>query len=287
MSRGSRLRICSFETRAADAMRSLIQRRHGTAILAPSVQEVSSPDDSEVLAFSQELLDGRIDLVLFLTGVGTERVLEVLEDRSGREPILAALSRCRIGVRGPKPAAVLRRWRLSIDYQAGSPYTWRELVEALDAGPSLHACRVAVQEYGRKSLGLHAALKERGADVRSVMIYRWTLPPNLEPLRHAIAATVRGDFDVLAFTTAVQVDHVLQVADQMQMRSDWLRAARRCVVASVGPSTSEAIRDAGLPVDIEPDHPKMGQLVNAIFDQAPELLATCRTRRGQGTGGRG
>ena len=281
MSRGSGLRICSFETRAADAMRSLIQRRNGTATLVPSVQEVSSPDDSDVAAFRQELMEGRIDVVLFLTGGGAERVLEVLESHVGREPILAALSRCRIGVRGPKPAAALRRWGLPIHHQAESPYTWRELVEALDAGPPLQGGRVAVQEHGRASLGLHTALKERGAEVRSVMIYRWTLPPDLEPLRHAIAATVRGDFDVLAFTTAVQVDHVLQVADQMQMRSDWLRSARRCVVASVGPSTSEAIRDAGLPVDIEPDYPKMGQLVHAIFDRAPELLADCRTRGSQ------
>jgi uroporphyrinogen-III synthase len=35
------------------------------------------------------------------------------------------------------------------------------------------------------------------------------------------------------------------------------------VVGSVGPTTSETLRAHQLPVDIEPEHPKMGHLVAA------------------------
>ncbi|HID22192.1 MAG TPA: uroporphyrinogen-III synthase, partial [Planctomycetaceae bacterium] len=255
------------------------ERRGGQATLVPSVRDVAAPDDSNVVAFARELVQGEIDVVLFLTGVGAARVLELVEAHEGRDQILSALNRCLIGVRGPKPAAVLRQWGVRIDASAPPPYTWRELVAALDSGPPLSKRRVAVQEYGRVGQGLHAALQQRGAKVRPVMIYRWALPTDLGPLRQAVTDTLGQQFDVLAFTTAVQVDHVLQVADQMNVRSEWLRSARRCVIASVGPATSEALHDAGLPVDIEPDHPKMGQLVNAIFDQAPELLPACRSRK--------
>ena len=36
------------------------------------------------------------------------------------------------------------------------------------------------------------------------------------------------------------------------------------VVGSVGPTTTETLRAHGLPVDVEPDHPKMGHLVAAL-----------------------
>jgi uroporphyrinogen-III synthase len=143
------------------------------------------------------------------------------------------------------------------------------LVEALDSATSLQGKRVAVQEYGRSSTALHTALRRLGAAVQSVMIYRWRLPDQLEPLRDAVQGTIDGRFDVLAFTTAVQLDHVLEVAEQMGLRDQWLAAARKCLLASIGPTTSAALREVGLPVDIEPEHSKMGQLVAAIFEQAP------------------
>jgi uroporphyrinogen-III synthase len=44
------------------------------------------------------------------------------------------------------------------------------------------------------------------------------------------------------------------------------------VVASVGPSTSETLREHDLPVDFEPSHPKMGFLVNEASQRAHEIL---------------
>lgn len=36
------------------------------------------------------------------------------------------------------------------------------------------------------------------------------------------------------------------------------------IVGLIGPTTSTALRARGLPVDIEPDHPKSGHLVAAV-----------------------
>ena len=48
-----------------------------------------------------------------------------------------------------------------------------------------------------------------------------------------------------------------------------------CVVASVGPIMTEALEEAGLPVDIVPQHPKMAALVKA----AAELAASAVERK--------
>ncbi len=45
------------------------------------------------------------------------------------------------------------------------------------------------------------------------------------------------------------------------------------VIASIGPTTSERLRDEELPVDIEASHPKMGHLVQDSAAQAAEVLA--------------
>ena len=58
---------------------------------------------------------------------------------------------------------------------------------------------------------------------------------------------------------------MLQVAADAAIE-DSLRAAlaENVVVGSIGPTTSAALRAHGLPVDIEPAHPKSGHLVAAV-----------------------
>jgi uroporphyrinogen-III synthase len=53
---------------------------------------------------------------------------------------------------------------------------------------------------------------------------------------------------------------------------------RRVLCASIGPVTSEALLAQGLPVDITPEHPKMGHLVSAVAKLGPQLLAAKRAR---------
>jgi uroporphyrinogen-III synthase len=56
-----------------------------------------------------------------------------------------------------------------------------------------------------------------------------------------------------------------------------LRAGlRRCVIASIGPTTSEELRRHGLRADLEASHPKMGLLVKETSDGCAELLRAKR-----------
>ena len=185
-----------------------------------------------------------------------------------RETWLAALARVRVVARGPKPAAALRELGARIDLHVPTPNTWRETLAALDAHLPVAGLRVAVQEYGKPSVELVEGLERRGAIVTRVSVYRWALPDDLAPLRTAIAAIVLGEVGAALFTSAQQVEHLLQVA-AAEGREPGLRAALSAstVVASIGPTTSEALRQHGLPVDIEPEIPKLGHLIAALAGQ--------------------
>jgi uroporphyrinogen-III synthase len=149
-----------------------------------------------------------------------------------------------------------------IQWNVPEPNTWREILKVLDTNKvALQGQRVAVQEYGIPSKDLVQGLQERGADVLAVHVYDWALPEDTAPLRSAIQALIAGNVEVALFTAAIQVHHLLQVAEEMSCKDSLVAALGKVKVASIGPVTSEALGEYGIPVSMEPTHPKMGFLV--------------------------
>jgi len=267
--------VLLLESRRSREMASLVTTYGGRAIEAPSMREVPLETNTEALAFADALVRREFDLVVLLTGVGTRALLQLVEQvRGTRDQFVQALAETRIAARGPKPVAVLRELKIAPWLIAPEPNTWRELLSALDAKAAelpLRGLRVAVQEYGASNPALLAGLAERGATVTRVPVYQWALPEDLGPLRSAIEALVRGDIDVALFTTATQLTHLRQVAESMGLWAAVHEALNRVVVASIGPTTSEELREQGIRIDLEPTHPKMGFLVREAAERAGAL----------------
>ncbi len=66
---------------------------------------------------------------------------------------------------------------------------------------------------------------------------------------------------------------MLRLAGDLGIEDALRTALRRLIVASIGPTTSEMLRQNELPVDLEPSHPKMGHLVQEIALRAHSLMA--------------
>ena len=270
--RTDRLRILSFESRRSAEIQSLIERHGGLPHVVPSMRERPLADNSAALTFAGMLFAGEVDVVLFLTGVGAEVLRGAVETRYPGEKFLSALDRCEVFVRGPKPARVLKTWGISIDGQAAEPNTWRELLTVIVARCKVAGRTVAVQEYGRPNEELYAALRNHGAELLPVPVYRWALPAETASLEQAVRDTIAGRFDVVMFTSAFQLTAVLEIAGKLGLRERWIAAASGCVIASIGPTASEALAAHGLTVDLESSPPKMGHLVRLACEQASGLL---------------
>ncbi len=256
------LRVCSFESRRAAEMRSLIERHGGLATIAPSLKEIPIEDNTTALSFGDQLARGEIDIVVFLTGVGAQGLLDVLTTRHSIEELQKSFGRTTVIVRGPKPVAVLRSAGVRVDYRAAEPNTWREVIELIDNTPVPVAGQfIAVQEYGQPQPELTQALKARLATVIPVPVYKWALPDDIGPLEQSIHSTIAREFDILLFTSAQQAVNVLDVADRLGAKEMWLAAAQECVIGSIGPTATETLEGLGLTPDVEPSHGKMGHLV--------------------------
>jgi uroporphyrinogen-III synthase len=240
------------------------------------MREVGLESNTAAVEFAQRLGRGELRgaLLILLTGVGARALFELAAGVLPRERLAAALSELTVLVRGPKPVPVCKEWGVRIDLRAPEPNTWREVLQVLEESQQPLAGRsVLIQEYGAPAPELTAALKARGALVETISVYRWALPVDCEPLREAIRRTVRGEFDVLMFTSAQQVRNVLAVAGELGLEEAFRAAAGRLLIASIGPTTTEALREAGLPQPFEPSHPKMGQLVREACAYARQQTA--------------
>lgn len=231
------LRVAAFESRMANEMKRLIERHGGQAFVAPSMEEIPLQDHHELLAFGQQLLDGRVDLLILLTGVGTHTMIELLQERYGSTEVVNALRHTTLVARGPKPRAVLRDVGLAPALEVPEPNTWKDILDTLDRRRPVTGLRVAVQEYGVANPELLDGLERRGAQVIRVPIYRWTLPRDVTPLVQVLNAIVAGQMDVLLITNAVQVDHAMQLLATPARREAFRAALTHMVVASIGPST--------------------------------------------------
>jgi uroporphyrinogen-III synthase len=272
--------VLTLESRRAKEVATLITTYGGAPLVAPALREVPLESNTEALGFADALLRGELDIVIFLTGVGTRALVGVVEPVCSRDDFAAALSRTRVVARGPKPLAVLRELGVPVWIAVPEPNTWHELVTALDSRGeerSLRGARVAVQEYGVTNPELLDALRDRGAAVTLVRVYRWALPEDVAPLRNAATAIASGEVDVVVFTSAVQVVHLWQIVREMDLEADARRGLARMAIGSIGPSTSQELGRHGLAADIEPSHPKIGYLVREMAEQSAAVLRSKRS----------
>lgn len=240
------------------------------------MREVPLESNTAAVGLARRLVAGeyRDGLLILMTGVGTRTLFEAAVTAVDRQELVDALNCMTVLSRGPKPLPVLREWGVQCSMRAPEPNTWREVVDLLQSEQvALDGRLVIVQEYGAPTTPLYDWLESRGATVEPVAVYNWELPLDTAPLEAAIRTTITGDFDVLMFTSAQQVRNVLDVADRIGCADEFHAAAARCLLASIGPTTTEAVIDVGWPTPFEPSHGKMGHLVTEACAAARERLS--------------
>lgn len=263
--------VAALESRHAEEMARLIERFGGQPLVSPSMREVPLEDQTAAIEFAHQLITGHIDVVIFLTGVGFRHLLQAVERRVDRQRFLDALADITTIARGPKPLAAMQEVGLKPTLIVPEPNTWREILIIIDEFLAIANQTVAIQEYGKPNASLIAGLEARGARVLRVPVYRWDLPEDLGPLEQTIRRIVDGGVQVVLFTSAHQVENLLQVATRMGLADKLRQAMQQVVVASIGPTTSEVLLDRNLPVDLEPEHPKMGHLVKEAAERWREI----------------
>jgi uroporphyrinogen decarboxylase len=266
------LRVASLESRKGDEIGRMIEKFGGVSFVSPSMREVPIVENHAAIEFAQRVVTGGIDVMIFMTGVGFRHLLAAVEKQIDRQRFLNALADITTVVRGPKAMVAMKECGLVPTHRVPEPNTWRELLRTLDGGVPVANLNVGLQEYGLTNRSLIAGLEARGAHVFNVKVYQWDFPLDTKPLAANLQAIAAGERDVVLFTSAHQVANMLRMAQDLGLEEKLRSALRKLVVASIGPTTSEMLRENELPVDIEPEHPKMGTLVMTAAEKSGEIL---------------
>lgn len=273
------IRVVGFESRRAQEIQALIEKHHGTYFSAPSMVEIPLEKNTAVFQFAEKLFHGAIDILILTTGVGTDLLLRVLQTKYTLDDIRQVFQKITLVARGPKPLAALGKIGIKPHVTVPEPNTWQEIVAALDNPKLIRNHRIAIQEYGIPNHELTHSLEKKGAELTLIPVYRWALPRDLRPLQTAIEEIVKGSVDVVMFLSAQQIQHVFQVACEMKKEWELRDAMQRCVIASIGPLTSEAVRQKGMHVDFEPSKSKMAIMIQELAEIGMDLLRKKKSNR--------
>jgi uroporphyrinogen-III synthase len=182
--------------------------------VAPALRELPIQDNPTALRFGIRLIEGQVDVLVLMTGVGTTALFDILKSRHPMSSIMVGVKQAAIVARGPKPVAALKVLGIAPTLVVPEPNTWVDVVSTLDEYRPVKGLRVAVQEYGSSNPEFLEALRVRGADVFPVPVYKWGLPEDLSPLRLVLAEVLAGNIAVMLITNAAQIDHVMQLLEQ-------------------------------------------------------------------------
>ncbi|MFJ3924959.1 uroporphyrinogen-III synthase [Streptomyces sp. NPDC090022] len=253
--------------RRADELIALLRRRGASVVHAPALRIVPLADDSELLAATKELIDCAPDVVVATTAIGFRGWIEAADGWGIGEDLLARLRGAELLARGPKVKGAIRAAGLVERWSPDS----ESLAEVLDRllADGVAGRRVALQLHGEPLPGFVEALREGGADVVVVPVYRWMPPEDLAPLDRLLDATVAGTLDAVCFTSAPAAASLLSRAEVRGLGSALVSALRGEVLAAcVGPVTALPLQGAGVDT-VHPERFRLGPLVQLLCQELP------------------
>ena len=255
--------------RSKEELGALLDRRGAQVIYAPSVRIVPLADDAELAAVTREVLARPLDVAVATTAVGFRGWLDAAT--TWRLPLVEHLRLARVLARGPKARGAVRGSGLVDAWSPESESSDEVLAHLLSGaeGP-LEGRRIVVQLHGDPLAGFVAALRERGAEVLTVPVYRWELPEDVEPVHRLIAELLDGRVDAVTFTSAPAATGLLAVADQLGQREPLVAAMRgRVLAVAVGPVTAAPLEAAGIPTR-QPERARLGALAREVVARLAE-----------------
>src|SRR5436190_15315168 len=181
--------------RRRDELTALLERRGARVVSAPAISIVPLPDDAALHAATAACVALPPDLVVSTTGIGFRGWLEAAEGWGLGEALRSVLGGARLIARGPKARGAIRAAGLADAWHAESECCEEVLSYLLDEGVA--GQRIAVQLHGEPQENFVAALREAGADVVEVPVYRWVLPEDVAPLRRLVDLVLARQVDAV------------------------------------------------------------------------------------------
>jgi uroporphyrinogen-III synthase len=264
--------------RRREQQAELLGRRGASVLHGPTIKTLCLAFDNDLRRATVDLVAAPPDYLVATTGIGVRAWLDTASAWGIGDELVAALSRSRIVARGPKAAAALEAGGLTVWASAATEQMDEVATVLVDEG--LAGRRVAIQEYGSAVPGFAGGLRDRGATVVEVAVYRWRLPDRIDGARRLVDAACEGRLDAVTFTSAPALHNLFTIAGTRGAADDLRRAFNDggVVAACVGPVCAEGAREEGVEAPLAPARGRLGLLVRTLSEHFGACSRVMRVR---------
>jgi uroporphyrinogen III methyltransferase / synthase len=244
-------------TRAPEQSGILLDKLKGSGaqvIVLPFI-EFRPPEDYGPLDAVLSRLDG-FDWIVF-TSQNAVRFFCARMRELGRVPVDLP-SPPRIAAIGATIFNVAAMERLRVDFVASSARSGREFVAEF----STHARRkkLLLPQSDQAAPYVAEGLREGGAEVTPVVAYRTCVPESLDGEK--LDGIRREGADVFVFASPSAFNNFARTVGADGLK----RFAEHSTFVAIGPTTARAIRETGIPVEIEAAKPNSDEIVKAMIE---------------------
>ncbi len=260
--------------RRRDDLASLLRRRGAKVIETPTLRLVPLDDDAALRKATNECLIVQLDYAVATTGSGWRGWMSAAESWGLGEELNRVLSNAIVVSRGPKATGAVRASGLRESYSAPSESSDEVLAYLLEQG--VKGKRIAVQQYGvenpAEDTRFVTALREAGAIVMDIPVYRWGPPADRAAVRRLVDAIVRREVHAVSFTSAPGVTALLEAAAVTGALDQLLVALRTDVTAvCVGPVCARPLEALDVRA-VWPDRARLGAMVATLCSVLPPKI---------------
>lgn len=245
-------------SRKLEEISALIEKQGGTAVIRP-LQGTVFLAEKEVEPGLRKFIEEGADWVILTTGIGTDSLIDLANKIGLKRQFLNRLSEAKIGARGYKTQAVLKKINLA-PVAVDDDGTNRGLVRSLQQY-DFAGKKVVVQLHGEAAPALIRFLEENGASVQQILPYQH-IPPQTETVKQLCQELLSGKVNAVCFTTAVQVRFLFEYAKETGFAEKLVHTFNQDALAvAVGKITAEAIREEGIERLVAPEFERMGAMI--------------------------
>ena len=259
--------------RRREDLAALLRRRGARVLETPTLKLVPLEDDTELRAATAECLRAPLDYAVATTGRGWRGWISAAEGWNWADALQTTLAGATIVSRGPKATGALRASGLHEHFAAASELCSEVL--AWLRTQEIAGKRIAVQQYGTTDpavdCDLAAELREAGAEVIAVPVYRWGPPEDRTAVSRLIDAIAGREVHAVAFTSAAGAAALLDAAAAAgpEASERLLQALRTDVVAAcVGAVCARPFEELDVPT-VQPERSRLGALAAELCVQVP------------------